>query len=260
MKAVITGASSGIGRDMARVLARQGWQVFLVARNTEKMLDLQKELGDRSKCMRCDVSHRDECESLYNILAAEKVDMLINCAGFGLCGRFLLTDLDTELEMIDTNIKAVHILTKLFLRDFEQRGHGYILNVASIAGFMPGPMMATYYATKNYVVSLTEAIYTELKKRNSPVKISVFCPGPVNTNFNQRAGVKFAINGIDSRYAARYAIDKALRGKTVIIPTAKIKLARFGLRFLPDKAVAAICFRIQRRKKYRGEERADTEQ
>lgn len=251
MKAVITGASSGIGRDMARVLAYKGWQVFLVARNTEKMLELQTEIGNNAKCIRCDVSNKDECESLYQILSGEQVDMLVNCAGFGLCGHFITTDLDTELNMIDTNIKAVHILTKLFLKDFQKRNHGYILNVASIAGFMPGPMMSTYYASKNYVVSLTEAIYTELKKQHSHVKISVFCPGPVNTNFNQVADVKFAIKGIDSRYAAQYAIEKALKGKTVIIPTLKIKLTRFGVRLLPDKAVSAICYHVQHRKKYR---------
>lgn len=250
MKAVITGASSGIGRDMARVLAYKGWQVFLVARNTKKLLDLQKEIGSNAKCFRCDVANREECEGLYQILSIENVDMLINCAGFGLCGRFTVTDLDTELNMIDTNIKAVHILTKLFLKDFQKRNHGYILNVASIAGFMPGPMMATYYASKNYVVSLTEAIYTELKKRKSKVKISVFCPGPVNTNFNRIADVKFAMKGIDSRYAAQYAIEKTLKGKTIIIPTLKVKLARFGMRFLPDKAVSSICYGIQRRKKY----------
>lgn len=251
MKAVITGASSGIGRDMARVLACKGWKVFLVARNTEKMLELQKEIGSNAKCIRCDVSDKSECESLYNLLSTENIDMLINCAGFGLCGNFISTDLDTELKMIDTNVKAVHTLTKLFLRDFYKRNHGYILNVASIAGFMPGPTMATYYATKNYVVKLTEAIYTEIKKHKSKVKISVFCPGPVNTEFNKVAGVKFALNGIDSKYAAQYAIEKALKGKLVIIPTLKIKLVRFGTRFLPDKAVSAICHRIQRRKNYR---------
>ncbi len=251
MKAVITGASSGIGRDMARVLAYKGWQVFLVARNTEKMLELQTEIGNNAKCIRCDVSNKEECEQLYQVLSGEQVDMLINCAGFGLCGHFTATDLDTELKMIDTNIKAVHILTKLFLKDFQKRNHGYILNVASIAGFMPGPLMATYYASKSYVVSLTEAICTELKKQNSKVKVSVFCPGPVDTNFNRVADVKFTIKGIESRYAAQYAVEKALRGKVVIIPTLKIKLARFGVRFLPDKTAAKICYHVQYRKKYR---------
>lgn len=251
MKAVITGASSGIGRDMARVLAYKGWQVFLVARSTEKLLELQKEIGNNAKCFRCDVSSREECEGLYQLLSVENVDMLINCAGFGLCGRFTDTNLNTELNMIDTNIKAVHILTKLFLKDFQKRNHGYILNVASIAGFAPGPMMATYYASKNYVVSLTEAIYTELKKQQSKVRIGVFCPGPVDTNFNYVADVKFAMKGIDSRYAAQYAIEKALKGKTIIIPTIKFKLARFGVRFLPDKAVSSIFYSVQRRKKYR---------
>lgn len=252
MKALITGASSGIGRDMARYLAEIGWDLILVARREDRLKELRNELGGVNvRCITTDVGKEENCFTLYETVKDEKIDMLVNNAGFGLAGEFSDTDLDTELNMIDVNIRAVHILTKLFLRDFEERDSGWILNVASSAGFMPGPLLSTYYATKNYVLRLSEAIYEELRRKGSRVKISALCPGPVNTEFNRVAHVKFAIEGISSEVCARIAIDEALKGKPVIIPGAMIKVGLFFRRFVPEKILLSLAYGFQRRKNER---------
>ena len=151
--------------------------------------------------------------------------------------------------MIDTNIKAVHILTKSFLKDMINRNHGYILNVASAAAFQPGgPLMATYYATKSYVYSLTEAIYYELKKRKSNISISCLAPGPVHTNFNQVAQVKFGVKAMNSKDVAEYAIDQMFKKKLLIIPGFKMKCTKFFSRFISDKMLLKITYRIQKQK------------
>ncbi len=150
--------------------------------------------------------------------------------------------------MIHTNVIAVHMLTKLFLQDMVLKDSGRILNVASVAGFMPGPLMTTYYSTKNYVFRMSEAINKELKKMNSNVKISVLCPGPVNTNFNNVAKVKFNLRQASSEKIAKYAIDKMLKNKFKIIPGIDIKIAKFGSKILPDSILAEICYHMQERK------------
>lgn len=252
MKALITGASSGIGRDMARYLAQKGWDLILVARREDRIKELKEELNAVNvRCITADVGSAADCTALYEAVKDDGVDLLINNAGFGLAGAFTKTDLDTELNMIDVNIRAVHILTKLFLRDFVRRDSGIILNVASSAGFMPGPLLSTYYATKNYVLRLSEAIYEELRRKGSRVKISVLCPGPVNTEFNQVAKVKFAVDGISSEMCAKTAIDGALSGKLVIIPGGMMKVGLFFRRFVPEKALLKMAYGFQRRKNER---------
>lgn len=152
MKALITGASSGLGREMARLLAARGYELILCARREERLRELAAELPVPCRIIAADVSDEQECRLLYEAVQSEELEVVINNAGFGLFGEFVTADLDEELRMIDTNVRAVHILTKLAVRDFVQRGRGYILNVSSSAGFLPGPLMATYYATKNYVL------------------------------------------------------------------------------------------------------------
>ena len=154
MKALITGASSGLGREMARLLAARGYELILCARREERLRELAAELPVPCRVIAADVSDEQECRLLYEAVQSEELEVVINNAGFGLFGEFVTADLDEELRMIDTNVRAVHILTKLAVRDFVQRGRGYILNVSSSAGFLPGPLMATYYATKNYVLRL----------------------------------------------------------------------------------------------------------
>ena len=251
MKALITGASSGIGRDMARYLASKGWDLILVARRKDRLEELKSELKNVSvRCIKADVSSYEECLRLYDETKDEKPDMLINNAGFGLAGEFLDTDLERELQMVDVNVKALHTLTKLYLKDFVARDSGIILNVASSAGFMAGPLMATYYATKNYVLRLSEAISEELRRKNSKVKICALCPGPVKTEFDQVASVKFSMDGISSEYCARYAIDQALKGKRIIIPSSSIKVGVFFKRFLSERFLLKIAYNFQRRKHY----------
>ncbi|MCI6007518.1 MAG: SDR family oxidoreductase [Ruminococcus sp.] len=249
MKALITGASSGIGRDMARELAKRGCDLILVARRTDRLEEIKNEItGVSVEIIKCDVSTEENCAELYNSVKDKGVDMLVNNAGFGLAGEFLSTDLNRELNMIKTNVVAVHMLTKLFLKDFAEKDRGIILNVASSAAYMAGPYLSTYYATKNYVRRLTEAVYQELKEKNSNVSVSVLCPGPVNTEFNDVADVKFALKGLSSEYVARYAIEKALKGKLYIIPGLQMKLGVFLLRFTPNKLMLKISAHIQKKK------------
>lgn len=249
MKALVTGASSGIGRDMARYLSTLGYDIIAVARDGKALNELKQSLHTNVEIISMDLSEEEECKELYNTLKNKKIDILVNNAGFGDFGEFVDTDLDKELNMINVNIKAVHILTKLFLKDMVKRDSGHILNVASIAGFMPGgPLMATYYSTKAYIVRLTQSIYTELKKKKSNVKISVLCPGPVNTNFNKVANVKFNLKGQSSEYVAKYGIDETLKGKLIIIPGVKIKIARFLAKISPEKLSARVCMKMQKRK------------
>lgn len=249
MKALITGASSGIGRDMARELAKRGCELILVARRVNRLEEIKNEItGVSVETIECDVSTEENCTKLYNSVKDKGVDMLVNNAGFGLAGEFLSTDLNKELNMIKTNVVAVHMLTKLFLKDFAEKDRGIILNVASSAAYMAGPYLSTYYATKNYVRRLTEAVYRELKEKNSNVSVSVLCPGPVNTEFNDVANVKFALKGLSSEYVARYAIEKALKGKLYIIPGLQMKLGVFLLRFIPNKLMLKISAHIQKKK------------
>ena len=246
MRALITGASSGIGRDIAINLSKKGYDLILVARDLEKLNEVKAKLHTNVEVVSMDVSKAENCKELHE--KYRDIDILVNNAGFGDCGYFTKTSLDKELKMIDTNIVAYHVLTKLYLQDMKQRNSGKILNVASIAGVMPGPLMATYYSTKAYVVRLSEAIREELKKENSKVQISILCPGPVNTNFNKVADVKFALKGLSSEYVAKYTIDKLFKGKFYIVPGWKIKLARFGSKIAPNNLVAKICYNMQRRK------------
>lgn len=248
MKALITGASSGIGRDMARYLASKNIDLVLVARRKENLEDLAKELNVKTKIISMDLSIQDNCYKLYEECKKDNIDILINNAGFGLFGEFFETDLDTELDMIDVNIKAPHILTKLFLKDFIKRDSGYILNVCSSAGFMAGPRLNTYYATKNYLTKLTMAINEELRQRKSQVVISALCPGPTSTEFNKVAHGTFSIKEASSEYVARYGIDKMFKGKMIILPTLAMKLSNFGLRFIPYRLQLIIAYHIQWKK------------
>ena len=243
MKALITGASSGIGRDMARYLSQLGYDLIIVARNKEALEELKMELKTNVEVIAMDLSESENCYKLYE--QANDIDILINNAGFGEFGNFVDTNLDKEISMIQTNIIALQILTKLYLKDMVKKDKGNIMNVASIAGFMPGPLMATYYASKNYVVSLTRAIKKELKKKKSNVKLSLLCPGPINTNFNNVANVKFKAKGLSSEYVAKYAVDKMLKNKFIIIPGVGIKCTKLFAKILPTALLEEFCYHIQ---------------
>ena len=246
MKALITGASSGMERDMAKILSQKGYDLILVARDEKKLEEVKKQLKTETKIVVMDISKEENCKKLYE--ENKDIDILINNAGFGDCGHFEETSLDKDIQMIYTNIIAYHILTKLYLKEMIKKDSGKILNVASIAGFMPGPLMTTYYSTKNYVVRFSESIREELRRKKSKVQISILCPGPVDTNFNKVADVEFALKGLSSEYVAKYAINKFFEGKFYIVPGWKIKLARIGAKLAPASFVAKISYNMQKRK------------
>lgn len=247
MKALITGASSGIGKSMAKYLDSLGYELFLVARSEKKLKELTNSLNN-AKYYIYDLGKEENCYKLYEELKKENIDFLINNAGFGLFGYFDETDIDEELNMININIKCVHILSKLFLKDMVKINKGHILNVASSAGFLAGPYLNTYYATKNYVLKLTMGINEELRQRKINVSVSALCPGPVDTNFNNVAGGHFNTKSLSSDYVAKYAIDKALKGKMIIIPGSMIKLAMFFQRFMPYRILLKMTYNIQKNK------------
>ncbi len=248
MKALITGASSGIGRDIAYYLAKQGYDLIIVARRKERLEKIKENVKVKVKIVVLDLLNEKNVFKLYEQVKKENIDILINNAGFGLFGMFDKTDLKRELEMIDLNIKAYHILTKLFLKDFRKRNSGYILNVCSSAGFLAGPRLNTYYATKNYITKLTMAIYEELKHQKIQVHISALCPGPVATEFNQVAHGFFNLKEMSSSKVAKYGIDKMFQKKLIIVPGWSVKLGLFFNRFIPWKLSLAILYKIQKRK------------
>ncbi len=248
MKALVTGASSGIGKEIAYYLASLGIDLIIVARNKVDLEKIKKDVNVNVKIITMDLIIRDNVFKLYDMVKKDDVDILINNAGFGLFGTFDETDLSRELEMIDLNVTTYHILTKLFLKDFLKKETGYILNVCSSAGFMAGPRLSTYYATKNYITKLTLAINEELRQKKSNVSISALCPGPVNTNFNKVAHGEFAINEISPKYVAKLGIDKMFKKKMLIVPTFKMKLTLFLTRFAPLRLQLIIAYHIQGKK------------
>lgn len=248
MKALITGATSGIGRDMAVILAKRGIDLIIASRDTKKMQSLAKHLPVNVKIVTVDLSEEADCYHLYEEIKNENIDILINNAGFGAFGCSWEVPLETELNMIDLNIRAVHILTKLFLQDFMAKDSGYILNVASSAGFLAGPLMSTYYATKSYVLRFTEAIHEELRRSGSHVKISALCPGHVETGFDKRANVKRSIGGVSSRKVAKAGIEGMLRGDVVILPGLLMKMTYIGEKFLTESLMLKAAYHAQSKK------------
>lgn len=247
MRALITGASSGIGRDIAKELAKRGYDIVIVARNESKLHELKQEItGVNVEVIPMDISIRENCIKLHDQVGF--VDILVNNAGFGLFGKFITTDLDRELEMVDLNVKSLHILTKLFIQDMVEKNTGYILNVSSIAGHLPGPFMSTYYATKHYVSNLSESINEEMKKEGLKVKIGTLNPGPVRTNFNNVANVKFNLSSLSSEYVAKYTVDKILKGKTDITPGFSIKCTRFFAKIVPNSILAHFVYNTQKKR------------
>ncbi len=247
---MITGASSGIGAEFARVLGRKGYFLVLTGRNEKALKALKKEIGsDKCVIITADLSRTKECIDFYAKAKQYDPDILINNAGFGIYGEFTETSLSKELEMIDVNIKAMHILFKLFLKDFVKKDRGHILNVASSAGFMPGPLMTAYYSSKSYVVRQTMGVYGELRARKSNVSVSVLCPGPVNTEFNRRAGIEGFIKGITANQCVLYSLEMMSRNKLVIVPSVKMKAILAAVKLAPDKLSIYGAYMLQKGKK-----------
>ena len=248
MKALVTGASSGIGREISYYLASLNIDLIIVARNKKELEKIKEKVNVDVKIITLDLIKKENVYKLYDLVKNNNIDILVNNAGFGLFGLFNETDLDRELEMIDLNVTTYHILTKLFLKDFVKKDNGYILNVCSSAGFMAGPRLSTYYATKNYITKLTMAINEELRQMKSNVSISALCPGPVNTNFNKVANGDFSIKEISPKLVAKLAVDKMFKRKMLIIPTFKMQCAVFFTRFIPYRLQLIIAYHIQGKK------------
>ncbi len=248
MRALVTGASSGIGREISYYLASLNIDLIIVARNKKELEKIKEKVNVDVKIITLDLIKKENVYKLYDLVKNNNIDILVNNAGFGLFGLFYETNLDRELEMIDLNVTTYHILTKLFLQDFIKKDSGYILNVCSSAGFMAGPRLSTYYATKNYITKLTMAINEELRQMKSNVSISALCPGPVNTNFNKVANGEFSIKEISPKIVAKVAVDKMFKRKMLIIPTFKMQCAVFFTRFIPYRLQLIIAYHIQGKK------------
>lgn len=250
--AVITGASSGIGAEFARILAQEGYVLVLAARREERLKELKKRLETDCQIVPVDLGKKEGCYRLFQAVKDKPVEIWINNAGFGNFGTFKNSSLQKEMDMLDINVRALHILTKLALRKMEKQGFGNILNVASCAGLMPaGPYMAAYYASKSYVASLTRAVAQELRHEKSPVYIGCLCPGPVNTEFNHVANVEFALSGISPAYCARYGFVQMKKKRTVIIPRTSVRIAMTLGRFLPESWYIRLAAHQQKKKKGR---------
>ncbi|MBQ4060315.1 MAG: SDR family oxidoreductase [Lachnospiraceae bacterium] len=223
--AVITGASSGLGVEFAKYLSKKEYKLILIARREERLKKLASRLKTECEIISADLTEESECYRVWEVIKNKEIEIFINNAGFGDSGCFIDCDLDKELNMVQLNVKAVHIFSKLALCKMQERNKGYILNVASCAGLMPGgPYMATYYATKAYVTSLTRGIAEELRENGSNVYVGCLCPGPVATEFNKVANVKFSIPQIRADYCVKYALKQMEKRKVVIIPTFRMKL------------------------------------
>ncbi|MBM7705042.1 SDR family NAD(P)-dependent oxidoreductase [Metabacillus iocasae] len=254
--ALITGASGGIGKELAYEFAKDGHHLVLVARSSDKLQLLKKEL-ENEYSIRVMTSSRDlsvaaSIEELYDELTEQniQVDYVVNNAGFGLYGEFLTTNMDEELNMIDLNIRTLTHVTKKFLPDMVKRGRGGVLNVASTAAFQPGPLMAVYYATKAYVLSFTEALENELK--GTGVHVTALCPGPTETGFSNRASLEqsklFNSGVMDAKTVAEIGYKGFQSRSTIVIPGLQNKLLSQVVRFLPRKVITSIVRKVQARK------------
>lgn len=247
---LITGASSGIGKEFAYKYATNGYNLFLIARSEDKLLSLkeklEKEYSVKIFVYSVDLSLRHTAEDVYNFSKDNDlvVDILINNAGFGDFGEFSNSDLRKQTNMIDLNITSLVALSHYFLKDMIDRNYGKVLNVASIAGFMPGAYMSVYYATKAFVLSFTEALAEELSKLN--IKISALCPGPTSTDFEKNASVTFSSMKMQPvQEVVNYGYEKFMNSNRVIIlPGLNNKLlsyiTKITPRFMVRKGVAVV--------------------
>jgi hypothetical protein len=245
--ALITGASAGIGLELARIFARERYRVILVARNRKRLEEIAQELRPaEAQVLAIDLSLPNAPEEIHS--AVPKVDVLVNNAGFGLFGKFADQALDEELNMMQLNMTALVALTRLYLPAMISAGSGKIMNVASTAAFQPGPLMAIYYATKAFVLSFSEAIANELE--GTGVTVTTLCPGPTATDFFERAQLQNSglVKGrkiMDAKTVAETGYRALMAGKTIVIPGIGNKLLAQSIRFSPRSMVTKIVRRMQ---------------
>jgi len=244
--ALVTGASSGIGEELAQLCAAAGFPVVLVARNEKALSALAARLGPHARVLAADLADPAAPASIFDQLRGTPVEILINNAGFGLNGPFADTDWTTEARLLQVNIVALAHLTKLFLPAMRQRGSGRILNVASTAAFVPGPFMAVYYASKAFVRSFSESLSEEV--RGSGVTVTVLCPGPTRTGFSETAGVGntplFRGAVMDAAAVARIGFDAMMTGQCETIAGARNRAMMFFTRLAPRSVLAGVTRRL----------------
>lgn len=249
MKALVTGASSGIGYSIARCLSSIGYDLIIVARRKDCLLNLKKECKTNVEIITMDLSIISNVYKLYEKTKIHDIDILVNNAGIGLYGEFYDIDLEKEMDMLRLNIGATNILTKLYLKDMVKKNKGRILNVSSIFGFMPGPLMSSYYASKAYITSMSRAINMELKMKNINVSISTLCAGAVDTNFNSDLGISFFIPPSSSEKVAKYSIKKLLKNKEIIVPGIINKFVYILNKIVPNRILRYIVYMSQNGKR-----------
>jgi len=251
---LITGASTGIGAELARLFAKDGARLVLVARDREKLAQLAQRLESESRAqvlvISQDLAGIDGVDALMVELRDAPIDVLVNNAGVGVYGPFAATDLAAERRMIQLNVAALTELTKRCLPGMLERRRGRILNVASTAAFQPGPLMAVYYATKAYVLSFSEALANELS--GSGITVTALCPGPTLTEFQRRAGTGrlrlFGFGIMDAAVVARAGYDGLRRGRRIVIPGLVNRLAVSLVRVTPRRLVTAVVRALQERR------------
>ena len=238
MKALITGGTSGIGKDIAISLANRGYDLILVSRKENELNKIKNKVKTNVTFISLDLTKEEECFKLLDMTKDLDIDVFINNAGYGDIGRIDKTDINKEINMVKLNDIATLILGKAFLLRFIEKNKGYVMFVASAAAFGVAPYMNVYYATKSFVYSLAHGYYRELRDMKSNVRISVLCPGPVKTNFERVANAKFNINSLSSEYVGEYAVKKMLKNKFEIVPGFSIKMGHFFSHFIPKKIIS----------------------
>lgn len=241
MKALITGGTSGIGLAIADELLTRGYEVKIISRKEGDLPIIRKKHPDgKIEFSSYDLSKEEECYRLLEDTKGDDFDLFVNNAGYGDIGRIQNTSLEKEVNMLKLNDIATLILVKSFLLRFIEKGKGRVLTVASAAAFGVAPYMNVYYASKVFVYSLAHGYYRELKDMKSKVTISVLCPGPVKTRFEEVANAKFTISSLNADKVAKYAVKKTLKGKLEIVPGIKIKLGHVFSHIVPKKMISKI--------------------
>ncbi len=254
--ALITGASSGIGKELAELFAMDGYDLVLVARNEDGLKRVANDLASRFKIsvrvLPKDLSLPSAPDEIFDELkkSSIKIDVLVNNAGFGSHGAFIETDLKTSLEMIQVNVSALTHLTRLFAPEMVKKGGGKILNLASVAAFPPGPYMNVYYSTKAYVLSFSVGLNAEFE--GTGVSVTVLCPGPTVTNFQKRIGLSsgdmFNLKSMDPKKVAKIGYEGMKKNKVIVIPGFSNSISIFFMKFIPKKTLSKIVAKIQKQR------------
>lgn len=240
MYALITGGTSGIGRDIAINLSSKGYDLILVSRKENDLEYIKSKCKTHVEFISMDLSKESDCLELLRRTKDLDIDVFINNAGFGDIGYITKTDIKKEINMVKLNDIALLILGKEFIKRFIEKDKGHVMFVASAASFGVAPYMNVYYATKAFVYSLAHGYYRELKDMKSNVQIHVLCPGPVDTRFNEKANTRFNMKALSSEYVGTYAVKKMFKNKFEIVPGFNIKLLHFFSHFVPKKLISKL--------------------